>query len=440
MKPTPVSEQIIPVYLNPAQLVAKQSTAAETFFIGGIGSGKTFFLAIKLWEALMRGAGVVCGLYAPTHKVLNNSTLSAIKTIWDGWGIRDGEHYVINCRAPKSWGIKSPYTGHDKILTTYKGSFCMMDGLENFNTVRGTQFDEYFIDEFRDVTHAREARETLLGRLRGEFYKSRGLKHRGWYVSSPPEDPTYMLEIKDGGGDVAFYFASSRQNRRNLPTGYVAGLETAYDERVYEREVLGMLVFINENRFAYKFDEAKHISDEAVYDPRREVCLSFDFNVSPLTATIWQTDRRTWAHCINEVKINNAEIRHAIDFIKTAYPGATFCLTGDATGSSRNLYGTRNLYDIIQDELGITRNNFDTPSVNPSLRASRIFLNSVLTHCDGIKIHPSCVHTIHDLRYVKVDKEGGVDKKDASLTHLLDTVRYFLHTYFSEAYDRKFLR
>jgi len=439
MKPARVETHTIS--LNPAQYAAVHSTAAETFFIGGIGAGKTFFLALKLFHALQRGDGVKCGLFAPTHKTLNNSTLSAVKSVWEGLGLKEGPRgdYIINKRAPTSWGIVSPYESHDMIMTMYNGAFCILGSTENIDAHRGIEVDEIFLDEFRDMRQE-YVRNMLLGRLRGKCYKRLGLKHRAWYATTPPEDPTYLLQIKDTVKDAAFHFALSKDNARNLPKGYVDRLATAYDEKVYQREVMGMLVHINEGRFAYKFDDFIHVSNEATYNPALEIYISFDFNITPMTATIWQTDRVKWAYCIDEIKIENATIYDALGEIKRRYPKKYIYITGDATGRSRNVMNNYTMYDSIERELQIGRGSNKTPTVNPSLRESRIFLNSLLAHSDGIKFNPACVATIHDLRYSKVNAEGGIDKRDPKLSHLLDTVRYFLHTYFSKNYELKFER
>lgn len=438
MNPTRVETRQIK--LNKAQYAAAHSTAAETFFIGGVGAGKTFFLALKLFQALQQGNGIKCGLFAPTQKTLNNSTLSAVKTIWSSMGINEGPHgdYIINKRAPEKWNVKSSYESHNKIMTMRNGAFCILDGTENLDAHRGIELDEIFFDEFRDMPQE-EVRNMFLGRLRGTYYKDLGLKYRTWYATTPPEDPTYLLNIQNTVADASFHFAITKDNARNLPKGYVDRLYSAYDEKVYQREVMGMLIHLNESRFAYKFDEKKHISTEAVYNPLWEIYLSFDFNVSPLCATIWQTDRLNWAHCIDEIKINDATIYQALDYIKVNYPNALFMITGDATGNSRNVYGL-NPYDIIKREFFIGLNDDYTPDSNPRLRESRIFLNSTLAHCDNLKIHPNCKFTIHDLRYVKANEEGAIDKRDGSISHLLDTVRYFLHTFFSDNYRRRLER
>jgi hypothetical protein len=132
-------------------------------------------------------------------------------------------------------------------------------------------------------------RNMLLGRLRGKCYKRLGLKHRAWYATTPPEDPTYLLQIKDTVKDAAFHFALSKDNARNLPKGYVDRLATAYDEKVYQREVMGMLVHINEGRFAYKFDDFMHVSNEATYNPSLEIYISFDFNITPRPPAVRRT-------------------------------------------------------------------------------------------------------------------------------------------------------
>lgn len=425
------------IKLNKPQHRAFHSKYAETFFIGGIGSGKTFFIALRLLNALNEPPGAVCGLFAPTQKVINNSTLSAIKNAWRSFGLTEGINgdYVIGIRPPAKWGIQSPYQKHNKILTTRRGSFCIIDGLDNYDSQRGLELDEVFIDEYRD-TKMEEVRNLFLGRMRGVAYKNLKKTHRIWYVTSPPEDPTYLINLKNNQKNIGFFFGSSKENEKNLPSGYLESLMNCYDSRVYEREALGMLVHINENKFMYCFDENKHVSD-IKYNDEYPIYLSFDFNVSPMTCSIWQTDRRTFAHCIDEIYINNATVYDVIDIVKTRYPDCVYYVTGDSNGGARTTVNNYTAYQIINTELGISRQRYDTPLSNPDIRDSRILCNSMLTHFDGLRISTKCKHLIHDLNYTKSTKDGKIDKSDEKLTHLLDTFRYFLFTYFNNKFAIK---
>ncbi len=83
------------------------------------------------------------------------------------------------------------------------------------------------------------------------------------------------------------------------------------------------------------------------------------------------------------------------------------------------------MYDIIEKELKLPVMSIETPSSNPSVRFTRVLLNSLLERHKKFLINPRCKHTIKDLQFVQVDEKGDIDKKDHRLTHHIDTVRYF---------------
>jgi hypothetical protein len=91
-----------------------------------------------------------------------------------------------------------------------------------------------------------------------------------------------------------------------------------------------------------------------------------------------------------------------------------------------------NYYTIIKTQLRIGANQLKVPTVNPSIKNSRLLVNTVLDRGEII-INPSCRHLIDDLSYVECTETGDIDKnKDKHLSHLLDTFRYYIDTFHSD--------
>src|SRR5204863_3956443 len=110
------------------------------------------------------------------------------------------------------------------------------------------------------------------------------------------------------------------------------------------------------------------------------------------------------------------------------FPEAYFVVTGDATGQSRSAIskGNRNYYKIIRQELVIGPNQVKVPRSNPSVKATRLLLNSLCQKHSNFWINvDACPFLNDDLNSVTVDENGDIDKgKDARQTHLLDCLRY----------------
>jgi hypothetical protein len=112
-----------------------------------------------------------------------------------------------------------------------------------------------------------------------------------------------------------------------------------------------------------------------------------------------------------------------------------FIVTGDASGANRSAMtrGAVNYYTIIRDELQLPKTAFKVPSVNPSIKNSRVLLNSILEKHPDIVIDTSCQWLIHDLQNVETTANGDIEKtKDSNLSHLLDCFRYYLWTFHND--------
>lgn len=428
--------------LNAAQMEAMQSTAKETWLLCGVGSGKTTFNGCALYRALSRPR-TVHGLFAPTRKVLQKATWPQIQSAWHKMGLVSGVHYMIGRQPPKSWGIpKFSDVGAHSILTTRWGSYCAMDGLDNYDAQRGMEFDEIFTDETRDISA--EARLVLLSRLRGPRYAELGLETRLTHATTPPDNPTHLLDLlessRNGNHNIKFIQASSHVNKANLPGGYIEMLQSMYDPITFRREVMAELVASGKSPFCYAFDRKKHISADVgrnLIRQREPVWLSFDFNVDPATCIAAQHLGKSLT-VVKEFYLANASIFNVCDAINAAFPNSIFYVTGDATGKGRNAIGKglQNFYDIISAELGINYNRFEVPSVNPAIRDTRVLVNSLFEHYPSIQIASDCPRLIRDLETVQMTEKGDIDKKDSELTHLLDCYRYLCNTLFPDYFAK----
>ena len=417
------------IALSEPQYDFLMSESKETFYIGGVGSGKTFCLAARALMVLAE-KDVVCGVYSPTKQVLKKSTLRSMSENWAKMGFLNGVHYVVDRRPPAKWGVK-PFSIKDNagILTTIYGSYAILDGLDNFNSQRGTQLDEIFIDEFRDIKE--DARKTLLGRLRGEKYKESGKMNRIWYATTPPDNPYLLQKLAESQtSEQKFVFGTSFDNQENLPDGYIETLASLLDSETYEREVLGRFVFSNGKRFAYDFNKEKHVKRTELNKNLR-LHLSFDFNIDPATCIIGQhTDNRIIIH--DEIKLKNVSIYDVCNEIKRRYPNYIYIVTGDASGGNREKADKdlQSMYDIIQKELGVSSRSIQTFNSNPGHLSNKALLNSILLHFD-ISINPNCTYLIQDLDMVRCDDQGKIDKSNKEIGHLLDCLRYYLHAWFA---------
>jgi len=436
----------IDIELNPSQYEALESDAVETFYIGGLGSGKTFTLgcALATYASIPGSIGFLGG---PSKDTMKEATFPQVQEALSVLGLEEGIHYVVNTRPPLSWGVK-PFSklSSNRIMTWVWGSYTIIDGLDNFNKRRGTQYDYILVDEFRDVKP--KARIVLLGRRRGVTFAKLGIKQPIVYATTPPENPLYLRKLsKLNDPEIKFIITSSYENQDNLPEGYIATLERAYDTETADREIRASLETVISNQFAYKYSEKKHTRSGLEMDPDLDINLSFDFNVNPMTCLAIQYDElQDSIKVLKEFRIENSdtyEMCEAID-AEFGHLDPYYRVTGDASGGNRQsaTRGAMTHYQIIADELDLSEDQFDTPASNPSITNSRILLNSILQHFHEFLIDSDeCPYLMEDLEFVETETQRngkvGIKKEgkneagmqNSTLTHLLDCLRYYLHTY-----------
>lgn len=230
-----------------------------------------------------------------------------------------------------------------------------------------------------------------------------------------------------------YYLRATMNDNTLLPDDYIESLKNLDD--------VTRAIFVDgdwdavdvERPFAYAFDKVKNVKANIPINYNEDIILSFDFNVDPITCIAAQHyDGKI--RVLKEFRLRNSDIFALCDAIKKEYGNMAYIVTGDASGANRSAMtkGAMNYYMIIKEELSIGRSAFRVPSVNPSIKNSRVLLNSLLDKHGDFLIDARCEFLISDLMAVESNESGNIDKaKDATKTHLLDCLRYYLWTFHS---------
>jgi len=194
------------------------------------------------------------------------------------------------------------------------------------------------------------------------------------------------------------------------------------------------------NPFMHMFNDS-FISDSIEIDPKLTAYISFDFNVSPATATLHQYGHDFY-YTLDEFRLLSAKDRQMdksyteelCDKIRLKYGNLHIRVTGDASAFSRKANSRYTDYQIIQNELKPARMDFLRK--NPSHGESNTLSNAILSRHPNRKIHPRCVYLIEDFRTVEYAEGKILKPKDANAGHLLDTQRYMDATYFGQYLEK----
>jgi len=179
--------------------------------------------------------------------------------------------------------------------------------------------------------------------------------------------------------------------------------------------------------FFWAFDYEKNTIDSYEINKQLPVYLSFDFNVDPICCIASQHEDFDWAVTFKEFRLANSNIYELCERIKTELlQNMDYVINGDASGMSRSaLTKNLNYYQIIHNELFVSKNNFNIPNANPGIDNTRTLTNSLFAKHPSKKIVKCCRYLIDDLRFVQTKEDGSIDKSTGSMTHLGDCLRYY---------------
>lgn len=189
-----------------------------------------------------------------------------------------------------------------------------------------------------------------------------------------------------------------------------------------------------EGRFAWAFSREKHVG-KCTWTPYQFTYLSFDFNRNPICCTAFQHYNDT-IHVIRCIKLKNSNIYELLNEVKRFFPGATFIVTGDATGqnSSAMVEDNLNYYIIIQGVLRLNDGAFKLNNVNPRIESNQVLLNALLQNYSWVIDEENALSVILDMEYVKMLPDGTIDKSNRNdptkQADALDTVRYYCDQFF----------
>ena len=348
--------------------------------------------------------GLPCAYFAPTYKDMQDVWLELrhiLKPVLEYKNEQTKQMRLITGGVIDFWSMEEPDSG------------------------RGRKYARVVIDEAEKAKKFKEAwNQTILPTL---------MDYQGdaWILSTPKFGQTYFKELFHREDPSWRRFNLSTYSNPHINTEEVDMLRTQLDELTFRCEILAEDVSVANNPFAYAFDKDKHV--KAVESSQlHPLYLSFDFNVDPVTCIAVQHIDGC-IRVIREFYLRNSDIYQLCDQIAAAFPKASFIITGDATGANRSALtqGNYGYYDVVQRKLNLGRGQMRQPAVNPSIRDTRVLVNSLLqNYC--VEIDPSCEWLIKDLQYVEVDGEGDIIKDrstDLRKADLLDCWRYYCNSF-----------
>lgn len=363
-------------------------------------------LAVRLaMDTMLKGYPV--GMFVPTHEFSED--------FWEE--IKERLEPIISYKNESKFILNIKTGGHLKIWS-----------LEKKRAGRGRKYKRAIFDEF---AFAKDPKTSWELAVRATLTDMQG---DAWFLSTPNGFNNYFHDV--------FQFATETEKYPNwksfqMPTSTspfiseseLKEVEKQLDPLTFAQEYLAQFVTFAGKPFAYSFDRNKHVKEFGEPDKKYPLCLSFDFNIDPMTCIVAQIiGNQVRIH--DEFKLQSSNTYELCDAIIAKYSGYYFEVTGDASGSSGNVMVPRNInnYTIIKNKLGLSNNQMLVPEKNPDHSNSRVLCNSLLYRHPDYLIHPRNKSLILDLELVEMKDDSQIDKKKHGAHHL-DCWRYFNNTF-----------
>lgn len=387
----------------------------------GYGGGKTYSLCMKGFRLMNLNRGCAGGILCPSLRMYRKDVFPTLIQICNDNNIR----YYYN-KSEMVWHF--PQTNSTVYVFHSED-----DGL----SIKGPNLGWGLINEVTLVSEM--AFKVFLSRMRMKKAKLIQIA-----MSGTPEgfNWTYEYFIEKPRPDTDVVFGNARLNPHNHES-YIRNLEASYDPLMQEQYIDGKYVNIRGGRAAYAFNRFKHTSDKIERIDGMPVYVSMDFNVDPMSATLYNvvnldtldTSHRWGAgkkiQGWDEVCIHNSDTDELctalIDKIgrdRFGKPAGEVYVYPDPAGRNRStkLRNTSD-FDILRDRGFRDLRYRSQVSVRDCLNA----LNNALSK-DWIMLNSkACPNTIADLEQCILKKDVfEVDKSNSKRTHWLDGMKNFI--------------
>jgi hypothetical protein len=376
-------------------------------FVGGFGSSKTFTGTLARIAHAYQFPKINQGYFAPTFTHVRDIFYPTI----------DECAFLTGMTAEIKYGNRE--------VELYSGgslySVIKCRSLNNPGDIIGFKIGSALIDEFDllEKEKALLAWRKILGRMR---YKVDGVKN-GIDVATTPEGfkATYdIFEVRGNREDYVTVKASTHENEKNLPEGYIQSLKDEYPAALLSAYLHGEYVNLAYKTVYYGYDRSKNNTSETVQEGEN-IYMGMDFNIDKMAASIFVKRKDNKHHYIDEI-VDAFDTPAIINIIKSRYPRNNITVYPDSSGKNRDTRGggaSNSDISLLRQAGFSVRAKDGNPPVKDRVAASNKRLESkhVLVN------HNKCPRIAECLEKQAYDKNGEPDKK-SGFDHQNDATTY----------------
>lgn len=407
--------------LNPVQWDFVHSRARFSFYVGGVGAGKTTAGAMRAILRAIEHPGALGLIGAPTYPMLRDATARTFFAL-----------------LPEP--LIAQHTKSEGRVLLRNGSEILLRSLDQPDLARGLNLAWFWMDEASLCGYY--AWQVLKGRLRQKGYAT-----AGWATGTPHGRDGFArdFELARRPGHALFR-ASTYANAHNLPPGYVEAL--GYSGAFAQQEVLGLFVAFEGLVYAFDASPQGHVREPAPDTIWSSVIGGVDWGyTNPAAAAVFGLDGDGRAWQLDEFYQRRAGLEETLlpallDLTRRYGVSAWYC--GPDEPEHIDALNAALAREGLKSRAARADN-----AVRPGIQTVTALLAARPDGTRGLYVAPRCVHTIAEYGSYQYAQSGpnplatfprgegeigAVPEQPLKQNdHALDATRYALHTALGQA-------
>ena len=427
--------------------------------LGGKGSGKTYLGAMLAAWQVQKYPGSLGMFASGTFPQVNKNISPHFREVLNHLGVKFTYHNKKTIRGRV----------YDKVFVIHLSrnvkSFVCLTSFENMETIEGSEWDWQVYTEIQAAD--REKFEVAIARLRSKK------ANRAVYVDGLPANADHwQYQVLEEDLQFNLYEPSLHENVHNVGEDYLDMLMRLYDKQKAQAYIEGRRISLQSDAVFYAFDYKRHVKSEMAralhgYVPDRELIVSFDFNMRPMSVSLWQPkswldegaeEARTIYAQVDEFEVWDGGTPGTLEQIMARYGehSSGGIVLGDSSGRQRHSAAPGQTdWKLIKEAMagmyrmkvrpGLIRRGTDTDGrvtySNPNVRDTVIRANGLLMNAKGeqrVTFLPESKFESggvwRSVSRVKFTPDGKIDKsmdkkeaRSAPRSHFSDTFRYMAY-------------
>lgn len=396
-------------------------------YVAGYGSGKTWAICAGACQHYWQHPKAHRGYFAPTYPQIRDIYYPTIEEVASDWGLR-----VKIAEANKEVHF---YSGR-----TYRGT-TICRSMEKPGSIVGFKIAKADVDEIDTLPQvkAEQAWRKIQARLRLKFGGLNGAD-----VATTPEGfkftwRQWVKAVRDKpalAGDYGLVQASTYDNAKNLPDGYIASLLGSYPTQLIAAYLEGQFVNLTAGTVYHAFDRLQNASRETVR-PGEAIRVGMDFNVGKMAGVV-HVLRDGNPHAVEEI-VDAYDTPDMIRQLKERYwqyldgewrRTREIWIYPDSSGDNRKSVMASTTDIALLKAAGF---RVKAPAANPPVKDRINAMNAMFCNALGVRRYfvnaDTCPTYADSLEQQAWNEQGEPDKKSGH-DHANDGAGYYIHQEF----------